>query len=114
MYGKVFVIDKVKKTIVYINNILDNFPKKHIELKTNISECLFSLLECIYLANIDIDREINKRKCIVKLELIDFYILLMFRNMIISKKKYEGISKHLLEIKKLLYGWVNEKNRQLV
>ena len=109
---KFLVIDKVKKTIVYINSILDNFPKKHIELKTNISECLFSLLECIYLANID--REKNKRKCIVKLELIDFYILLMFRNMIISKKKYEGISKHLLEIKKLLYGWVNEKNRQLV
>lgn len=111
---KFLVIDKVKKTIIYINNILDNFPKKYIELKSNISYCLFSLLECIYLANICIDRDNNKRRCIVKLELIDFYILLMYRNMIISKKKYEGISNHLLEIKKMLYGWINEKNKQLI
>ena len=111
---KFLVIDKVKKTIFYINNILDNFPKKNIELKTNISNSLYSMLECIYLANIGIDRDNNKKKCIVKLELIDFYVLLMYRNMIISKKKYEGISLHLLEIKKMLYGWINEKSKGFI
>ena len=111
---KLIIADKVKKTTIYINNILDNFPKKHIELKTNISKSLYELLELVYLANINIDRENNKKKCIVKLELIDFYIMIMYKNMIISKKKYEGISLHLLEIKKMLYGWINEKNRQLI
>ena len=111
---KFLVIDKVKKTIIYINNILDNFPHKHIELKTNISNSLYDLLELVYLANIGIERDINKRRCIVKLELIDFYIMIMYKNMIISKKKYEGISLHLLEIKKMLYGWINEKDKQLI
>ena len=46
-------------------------------------------------------------KCMVKLSMIDYYLKLSFKKDLISKKKYESISKHLLEINKMITAWRN-------
>lgn len=107
MNDKLLIIMKLKKTIEYINKILDNYPHKYIELKQRLINSLYDMLELAYLANNDLDRIANQNKCIVKLEMIDYYLKLSYKNDIISKKKFESISKHLLEIKKMLIGWRN-------
>ena len=43
----------------------------------------------------------------------NYYLKLSYKEQIISKKKYESISKHLLEIKLMLKSWIesNEKSK---
>ena len=43
--------------------------------------------------------------CIIKMNMVDFYMMKSYKKGIISKKKYESISKHLIEIVKMIYGW---------
>jgi len=68
MNDKLLIITKLKKTIEYIDKILDNYPHKYIELKQRLIDSLFDLLEIAYLANNNIERDNNKGKCIVKLK----------------------------------------------
>ena len=70
--------------------------KKELSVSSANDECV----ECW-------DRNNNKGKCIVKLEMIDYYLKLSYKKDIISKKKFESISNYLLEIKKMLFGWKN-------
>lgn len=105
MKDKLLIIDKFKRTILYIDKFLDNFPNRYMEIKWNISKYLDEVLECMYLANNDYDKDMNKNLCIIKIEMIDFYMMKSYKKGIISKKKYESISKHLIEIVKMIYGW---------
>ena len=44
--------------------------------------------------------------------MIDYYLKLSYKKDIISKKYYVSISKHLIDINKLLIGWkAYEENR---
>ena len=111
MSDKLLIITKLKKTIEYIDKILDNYPHKYIELKKRLIDSLFDILEYSYMANNNIDRYNNKRICIVKLEMIDYYLKLSYEKKIITKRKYEVISNYLLEITKMIFGWINEKSK---
>ena len=73
---------------------------------------MYEMLEYIYLANTNIEREKNISLSIVKLQMVDFYLLLAYKNELIGRKKYEGISKHLLEIKNMMFGYKNYEKIQ--
>ncbi len=105
MNDKLLIITKLKKTIEYVDKHLDNFPHKHIELKIRIIDALYELLESAYFANIVEDRYDKQSYCIVKIQMIDYYLKRSYKKEIISKKTYESLSKHLLEINKMLYSW---------
>ena len=105
MKDKFLIIDKLKRTIIYIDKILDNFPRRSIELRLNINNSLYDMLDLLYLANNNIEKSKNSVKAIVKLQLVDFYLMITYKKDVISKKKYESISKHLLELKKMITVW---------
>lgn len=107
MKDKLLIIDKIKKTIIYVDSMLDNYPHRFIELRSNINNSLYELLNNCYLANDGIDVINNKKKSIINIKIIDFYLMLSYKKELISKKKYLGLSKHLLEIKNMIYGWIN-------
>lgn len=73
---------------------------------------MYEMLEYIYLANTNIEREKNISLSIVKLQMVDFYLLLVYKNELIGRKKYEGISKHLLEIKNMMFEYKNYEKIQ--
>ena len=104
---RLLIATRLKKTIIYIENILENYPHKYIEIKSHISRALYDMLECIYLANSGYEKDKNKNLCIVKLQIVDFYLMVSYKKNLIGKKKFEGISNHLLEISKMLYSWKN-------
>lgn len=112
MKDKLLIIDKIKKTIIYIDSMLDNYPHRYIELRSNINNSLYELLNNVYLANDKVDDLNNKKRSIINIKIIDFYLMLSYKKKLISKKKYENLSKHLLEIKNMIYGWIgyNEEN----
>ena len=52
MNDKLLIASKYKKTIEYILKITDNYPHKYLDLKTNISNTYFEILEYIYIINV--------------------------------------------------------------
>ena len=106
MKDKLLIADKCKKTIEYILHITDNFPHKHIELKTRIINISFDILENIYVSNIEVT---YKKYIIPKLKMLDYYLKLSYKKDIITKRKYEVISNYLLELVKMVICWNNEE-----
>ena len=54
------VINFIRKLVVNLDNLLDNFPKKDIELKNRIRQNSYDLLELAYEANMSSDNERKK------------------------------------------------------
>lgn len=46
--------------------------------------------------------------------MLDFYLKQSLDNNLISNKKYVSYTNYLLDISKLIYGWMNEKNKQFI
>ena len=113
---KLLIISRLKKTYEYILKSLDNYPHKYIELKQHIDNTILEILELCYIANNGYEMGKNKIIAIAKLSMVDYYLKLSYKNEIISKKKYESIAKHLLEIQLMLKGWLktNEKEEESV
>lgn len=109
---KLLIITKLKKTYEYILKSLENYPHKYLELKKHIDDTILEMIELCYIANYGFDKEKNQIICLSKVSMVDYYLKLSYKNEIISKKKYESISKHLLEIKIMLKSWIksNEKS----
>lgn len=106
MNDKLQIITKLKKTIEYIDKSLENYPHKYIELKNKINDELYSMLEYCYIANQNLEKEKYQRISLVKLEMIDYYLKISYKKELISKKKYESVAKHLLDINKMICGWI--------
>lgn len=108
MNDKLLIASKYKKTIEYILKITDNYPHKYIDLKSNISNTCFAILENIYIGNVNKN---NKKLVIPKIKMLDYYLKLSYKYNIITKRKYEVVSNYLLEITKMIIGWINEESR---
>ena len=105
---KLLIITRIKKTIIYLDGIIDNFPTKEIVLRDKLKSTIFDLLEIAYLANSSENKERKKfqKELLVKIKLLDFYIKISCDKKIINYKRYEKIGKHLLEITKLVQAWI--------
>ena len=49
---------------------------------------------------------------IVKIYLVDYYLKLSYKNDLMSKRKYEMLSKKLFEINKMIRAWMNNSEEQ--
>lgn len=105
------IIQFIRELIVHIDNNMDNFPKKDIELKNRIRNNSYDLLEIAYEANAVEDTKIKKElliKCISKIKIIDFLLNLSYDKQIINEKKYLKFANKLDDIAK--YKWLVKNN----
>lgn len=105
MQDRLLIVTKVKKIINYVNKVLENYPKTEYVLRNNISACFYEVLELVYRANIHKDIFYMK-ECIVKIRMIDYYIKISFDKKLVSGTKYNNIGKYLVEINKMINGWI--------
>ena len=109
------IIINLKKTILYLDKIVVNFPGNERELKDKIRGILYDLLEIIYMANEFKDKRRKYQfKAIVKIKMVDFYLKISCDKKYISYKKYQKVSVHLLDILKQLYGWIKYEEKEKV
>ena len=66
------IIQFIRELIVYIDNSMENFPKKDIELKNRIRNNSYDLLEIAYEANAVEDTKIKKEPSARALFLLKF------------------------------------------
>lgn len=88
MNDKLLIASKYKKTIEYILKITDNYPHRYLDLKSNISDTCFDILENIYIGNINKD---EKKLIIPKIKMLDYYLKLSYKYDVITKRKYEVV-----------------------
>lgn len=93
-----------KKTIKYIEKNTENFPNNYIVLKNRIIDSCYNILENIYRANIFQDIN-DKKEIIVNIWMLNFYLEDALKKKLISKKKFESYTNHLIEIDKMTRGW---------
>ncbi len=105
----------VQKTYWYINKILINMPKNEMILKTHIDENMLQIVELTYsyLINTDSEklRKNNLKNILIKLSMVDFFLLEIYNRKYIKKKKFESTNNFIVEIRKISYGLMrSEKN----
>lgn len=108
MQDKLLISVKIKKTILYLENMVENYPKSEYVLKNNIVEKGYKLLELSYQANVHKNATYMK-EIIVNIRMLEFYIKKSFDKKIISYKKLEVVGNHLLEINKMVNSWINSE-----
>lgn len=107
------IILRLKKTIVYVDKVLENFPKNEYILKKRIINCMYDILELSFDAYIDKENK-NKiiQKILTKIKMLDFYLKNSFDKEAISHKNIKNISINLREITSMYYAWFNYKNAE--
>lgn len=109
------ITNLIKELIINIDNNLTNFPKKEIELKRQIKETTYTMLEMAYEGNATYDLEKRKdlqEKLIAKIKYVDFLINLCYDKQIINGKKYLKFGEHLEYLLKYVNGWLKETNEK--
>lgn len=103
------IIQYIRELIICIDNELDNFPKKDIELKNRIRNISYDLLEIAYEANMEKDKDKKQnllRKLVGKLKVTDFLINMCYDKQIINNKKYLKFGGRIDDISKFTAGWI--------
>lgn len=103
------IINFIRQLIVYIDNSLDNFPKKDIELKNRIRSNSYDLLELAYKANVTKDDKYKERlleEIIAKVKIVDFLLNFCYDKQIINQKKYIKFGEKMDDILKYTLGWI--------
>ena len=111
MEDKLLIARNVRKTINYIEKNIYNFPNNYSVLKERIINSCYSILENIYRANIDQNKE-SKREVIVQIKMLDYYLKQALDKELITNKKFLSYAKHLEEIHNMVIGWYDyEKSK---
>ncbi len=108
------IIQFIRELIIYIDDNLDNFPKKDIELKNRIRNASYDLLEYAYKANINsnLDEKRNSLENIMaKVKIIDFLLNLCYDKQIINSKRYLKFGEKIDDILKYTLGWKKSLNQ---
>ena len=102
-------IQFIRELILYLDEMLEGFPKKDLEISRNIKQESYDMLKLAYTANVTTDMELRKRnleQIIVAIKLLDFFVDLSYNKKIINQKKYSKISLKLDDIVKYTTGWL--------
>ena len=110
------VVINIKKTILYLDKIITNFPAKEKVLRDKLSNTMYEVLEFTYMASEFNDKRIYyQTRVVVNIKMTDFYLKIAVDKKYISYKKYQKVSLHLLDILIQIYGWMrNEEKEQVI
>ena len=109
------VINFIRNLVLNLDKLLDNFPKKDIEIKNRIRENSYDLLEIVYEANVTSDDAYKKKlleKILAKIKVIDFLVNLCYDKQIINNKKYIKFGNSIDDITKYIIGWIKSIQSQ--
>lgn len=109
------ILQFIREFIVRVENELENFPKKDIEIKKRIKDISYELLELVYRANLLEEPKEKKNlliKAIAKVKIIDFLINLSYDRELLPQKRYIKLSEKLDDIVKYISGLLKTYNKQ--
>lgn len=111
MKDNLLIITRIKKTILKLEKILENFNRNENVLRDNVKITMYKFLENSYKANLSTgDFRVGYQKdMLVNIKMLDFYINCAYNKKMISPKQYTSIGKHFIEIFAMIQAWVNNE-----
>lgn len=103
-------IQFIRELIIYLDDMLENFPKKDLEISKLIKQESYEMLKLAYLANVTTDlmfRQRNLELIIARVKLLDFFVNISYDKKIINQKKYLKVGQRLDDIIRYVTGWLN-------
>ena len=104
---------KVSSLYKYANQyIFSNVPKVYANYRQKLDLELYELIHNVFRANLNSGNIRNKyqKEILVNVCTIDLLLTTFLELKIIEKKRFMAMTNMLLEIKKMIYGWIeNEK-----
>lgn len=104
IHENLIIARQARKTIRYIEKNVTNMPNNYFVLKNRIVESCYDILKWIYRANIFQEKN-DKKEIVVSIQMLNFYLEESYRKELISKKKFESYTMHLIEIDKMVRSW---------
>ena len=104
MNSDFILLNKTYQTVDYINNMIINFPKKEMTIKTYIEKSLYEMIESLFSYNINDTKRIREKYLkdyLVKLSMVNYLMHESLIKKCITYKQSEAIGKILLELKKI-------------
>ena len=110
------ILRKSQSLFQYIRRyIAISIPKIHSTYRLKLDEYLILLNENIIKANLNVKnvriREKYQKEALSNIAMIELLIRILKEEGIISGKRFLVVVNNLNEINKMLYGWINEKER---
>lgn len=109
------ILNKMKKTNLYIENLIINFPKKEFVLKNNLEKSMFKTIELIFTYSVQSTYRVKEKylkDLIIELSMLNYYIELSYERKFISKHQRDVVGRYLIEIRKMVFGVIqNEKDK---
>lgn len=103
------VINFIRTLVLNLDSLLDNFPKKDIELKNRIRNNSYDLLELAYKANMTANKEHRREileEALAKVKIIDFLVNICYDKKLINSKRYVKFGNTMEDINKYITGWI--------
>ena len=101
MNDKFIVIKKMKRFIISLNDILVNYPRKELVLKTRIINTSYDTLELINLCNLK-KNDSYIEEILSKIFMLDFYLEISYYYKYISESICNKKALELESIRKLI------------
>lgn len=111
------VIQFSRELIYALENYLDNFPRKDLELKNRIKNTSYDILEKLYIANTtpDVKERVSiLYKIIAKIKLLDFLLNLCYDKHIINSKRYTKFGDKMDDLIKYINGWIKNSEQNII
>ena len=108
------LLHKYKQFIKELDNLLENIPRKDYFYKDKIRQVSNYILEFILICNCDTSN-INYYKTNIKgnIAYLDFLLDRLYDMRYINEKNLYNITTKLIEINKMVTGWLNNKDESI-
>lgn len=109
------ILQKYKSFLMNLDNSLDNIPRKDIYFKDRIKNISLDVLKDILLCSYDTSSVKMYRTSIkANIALLDFMLERLLLKKYISEKNLYKLASELVEINKMVTGWLNNNESKLV
>ena len=109
------ILQKYKSFLMNLDNSLENIPRKDIYFKDRIKNISLDVLKDILLCSYDTSSVKMYRTSIkANIALLDFMLERLLLKKYISEKNLYKLASELVEIKKMVTGWLNNSESKLI
>mgnify|MGYP002584676242 CR=1 FL=1 len=106
------IVKNIKLFIYNLDNIVVNIPNRDKIIKDRLYNTSYEVLYLVYRCNYNSNKKEEYYKDILSnISMLDFYLERCLKNKYISSKSCEKLSKDLLKITKMIYGWIKSESK---
>lgn len=109
------ILQKYKMFLMNLDNSLENIPRKDMYFKDRIKNVLLDVLKDILLCSYDTSSVSSYRTNIkANIALLDFMLERLLLKKYISEKNLYKLATDLVEINKMVTGWLNNHESKFI